>query len=154
MRNTSNSNSTSNSTSTSNNNNNNTNNNNIHSGSRRRLLQTVPPSRAVSHVPKEERGNSEGIAREVCAWPPPTQGWGARVCDRTRWSPLGELFLRPRRSIARGPSLSDCQKPNPGLRMDGLTGVWPEHLPPGFAYHIYIYIYIWCVIGNIITIVI
>ena len=36
---------------------------------------------------------------------------GARVSDRTRWSPLGELFLRPRRTIARGPSLSNCQKP-------------------------------------------
>ena len=37
---------------------------------------------------------------------------GARVSDRTRWSPQGEFFLRPRRTIARGPSLSDCQKPN------------------------------------------
>ena len=39
-----------------------------------------------------------------------------RFEGRTRWSPQGGLLLRPRRTIARGPSLSDCQKPKARLQ--------------------------------------
>ena len=45
-----------------------------------------------------------------------------------QWSPLGGFVLRPRRTIARGPSLSDCQQ--------------PKSLFNGRYIYIYIYIYI------------
>ena len=67
-----------------------------------------------------------------------------RFEGRTRWSPQGGLLLRPRRTIARGPSLGDCQKPQSLLRLlDARPLQVPRREGPTLAFHIYIYIYIY-----------
>ena len=85
-------------------------------------------------------------------YPPPLLSLrvrGARVSDRTRWSPLGGFVLRPNRTIAWGPSLSDGQKPKslwnllpPGSWPGTRTRSWRTRSRRGMYIYIYIYIYI------------